>query len=193
MFDGIVYFQTDMAFRLVAQPLKRALATRSASHAAGTPRSEQEIFAAKIGTREIVGFGYNGMPAYADRADFVMPAIRWREDTPEIKALREKERGDWRKLTKVEKKALYRSSFCQTLVELRAPTGEWKLCIGAGLIAATLAIWIAVWMRVYGNYHQRTIKRGNNPFNRTSFVRSLRAAAREFQPGKPQSPAEAHA
>lgn len=144
-------FPDRMSFRLVAQPLKRALATRSASSAARLPRSEQEVYAAKIGTREIVGFGYNGMPAYADRPDFVMPAIRWREDTPEIKVLREKEKGDWKNLTKKEKKNLYRASFCQTLVELRAPTGEWKLCLAAGLIATTLAMWIAIWMRTYGN------------------------------------------
>lgn len=37
-----------------------------------------------IGNREIVGYGYNGEPNYADRADFPMPAIRWKEPTPEI-------------------------------------------------------------------------------------------------------------
>lgn len=138
-----------MAFRLVAQPLKRALATRAASHSAGVVRTEQEIYADKIGKREIVGFGYNGMPAYADRPDFALPAIRWREDTPEIKVLRQKEQGDWKKLTKHEKKALYRASFCQTFAEFKAPTGEWKCAAAAAALATTLALWFAVWMRLY--------------------------------------------
>lgn len=47
--------------------------------------AEQALHKDKIGTREIVGFGWNGLPAYADRVSFPFPAIRWREDTPEIK------------------------------------------------------------------------------------------------------------
>lgn len=53
-------------------------------------------------------------------------------------------------MTKHEKKALYRHSFCQTFAEFEAPTGEWKLCVAGGLIAASLAIWFAIWMRLYG-------------------------------------------
>lgn len=81
-----------MAFRLLAQPIKRAvpLASRAASTSlpktAGTVElTENSIYGDKIGSREIVGFGYNGLPAYADRVDFPLPAIRWREDTQEIK------------------------------------------------------------------------------------------------------------
>lgn len=37
-----------------------------------------------IGKREVVGFGYNGMPVYHDRSDFPLPAIRWKESTPDI-------------------------------------------------------------------------------------------------------------
>lgn len=37
-----------------------------------------------IGNREVVGYGFNGQPNYVDRADFPMPAIRWREPTPDI-------------------------------------------------------------------------------------------------------------
>ena len=43
---------------------------------------------------------------------------RFREDTPEILKLREKEKGDWKKLTIAEKKVLYRASFCQTIAEV---------------------------------------------------------------------------
>uniref|UniRef100_A0A4D5R9A3 Cytochrome c oxidase subunit 4 n=1 Tax=Scolopendra viridis TaxID=118503 RepID=A0A4D5R9A3_SCOVI len=104
---------------------------------------------AKIGKREIVGFGYNGEANYADRVDFPMPAVRFREDNAEITALRQKERGDWKNLTIEEKKALYRASFCQTFAEIRAPTGEWKMIITGILIASSLAIWFYVWMMKY--------------------------------------------
>lgn len=114
--------------------------------------TEHHIYGTQIGSRDIVGFGWNGLPSYVDRSDFPLPPIRWREETPEITLLRQKEKGDWRKLTKHEKKALYRHSFCQTFAEFEAPTGEWKLCVAGGLIAASLAIWFAIWMRTYGKY-----------------------------------------
>jgi cytochrome c oxidase subunit 4 len=105
--------------------------------------------ASKIGSREIVGYGWNGQPIYYDRVDYPMPAIRFREDSKEIKVLREKEKGDWKKLSLEERKALYRTSFCQTFAEIKAPTGEWKQHIGAGFIAASLAILFAAWMNAY--------------------------------------------
>ncbi|XP_076062983.1 cytochrome c oxidase subunit 4 isoform 1, mitochondrial-like isoform X2 [Oratosquilla oratoria] len=104
---------------------------------------------AKIGNRQVVGFGCNGEPAYYDRIDFPMPAIRFKEDTPDVLALREKEKGDWKKLTIEEKKALYRASFCQTFAEVNAPTGEWKSILGISLIASSLAIWVYLWMKVF--------------------------------------------
>ncbi|PSN32354.1 hypothetical protein C0J52_21638 [Blattella germanica] len=39
---------------------------------------------ARIGNREVVGFGYNGQCSYQDRPDFPMPAIRFKESTPDI-------------------------------------------------------------------------------------------------------------
>jgi hypothetical protein len=59
----------------------------------------------RIGQREIVGYGRNGEPSYFDAPDCPCPAVRWREDTPEIKKLREKAKGDWSKMTVEEKKA----------------------------------------------------------------------------------------
>lgn len=67
-----------------------------------------------------------------------------------LQLLREKEKGDWRKLTVQEKKTLYRASFCLTIAEVKAPTGEWKLCLAGCLIAAGLSIWIAIWTNLYG-------------------------------------------
>lgn len=103
----------------------------------------------KIGSREVVGFGFNGCQSYVDRVDFPMPAIRYKENTPDIQALREKESGDWSKLTLEEKKAIYRASFCQTFAEIKAPTGEWKSVLGVALIGTSLAMWLYLWMKVY--------------------------------------------
>jgi cytochrome c oxidase subunit 4 len=66
--------------------------------------------------------------------------------------LKEKEKGDWNKLTIEEKKALYRASFCQTFAEIKAPTGEWKSIVGYSLIACSLAMWIYIWMKKYGKF-----------------------------------------
>lgn len=98
----------------------------------------------RIGNREVVGFGYNGQCSYQDRIDFPMPAIRFKESTPDIVALREKEKGDWRKLTLEEKKALYRASFCMTFSEISAPTGEWKSILGIACLFISLGLWIVL-------------------------------------------------
>ena len=92
----------------------------------------------KIVGRDIVGYGLNGEPQYFDTITFPFPSVRFMKNTPEILALREKEKGDWNKLTLEEKKKLYRASFCQTLVEVDAPTGEWKAVFG----------WVMVWVAV---------------------------------------------
>jgi hypothetical protein len=49
---------------------------------------------------------------------------RFQEDSAEILKLREKEKGDWKKMTIAEKKALYRASFCQTIAEVRLLTSR---------------------------------------------------------------------
>lgn len=77
-----------IAGQSIKQTTPKYLACRSGHHAAPAgplPKSEEEVYAYKIGTREIVGFGWNGLPSYADRLDFPFPAIRFREDTAEIK------------------------------------------------------------------------------------------------------------
>ena len=105
-----------------------------------------------IGAREIVGHGANGEVTYFDSVMSPFPAIRFKEDKGEIAALREKEKGDWKKLTMEEKKTLYRASFCQTLVEVEAPTGEWKSIIGVVLVCVSMGVWGYLWMKnvVYG-------------------------------------------
>ncbi|XP_076370874.1 cytochrome c oxidase subunit 4 isoform 1, mitochondrial-like [Tachypleus tridentatus] len=103
----------------------------------------------RIGNREVVGFGLNGEPSYIDRTDFPMPAIRFKENSQEITALREKEKGDWKTLSMDEKKMLYRASFCQTFSEMKAPTGEWKSILAGTLVAMSLTVWLYVWMKKY--------------------------------------------
>ncbi|KAL0274414.1 UNVERIFIED_CONTAM: hypothetical protein PYX00_006839 [Menopon gallinae] len=77
-----------------------------------------------------------------DRTCFPFPAIRYKEYTNELIALREKERGDWRKLSCEEKKTLYRTSFRQTFAEMEAPTGKWKTHLGRFLLNISLALWL---------------------------------------------------
>lgn len=66
-----------------------------------------------------------------------------------LQALREKEKGDWKKLSLDEKKQLYRASFCQTLVEVEAPTGEWKAVFGWAMVWASVAILSFVGVRKF--------------------------------------------
>lgn len=58
----------------------------------------------KIGDREVVGYGINGEYGYCDRMDFPCPAIRFKEIKGDLAKLRDKEKGDWKSLTKEEKK-----------------------------------------------------------------------------------------
>lgn len=104
----------------------------------------------KIGTREVVGYGMNGEEIYIDNVHYPFPSIRFKEDTPQIIKLKEKEKGDWKKMTVAEKKELYRASFCQTLVEAKAPTGDWKAVVGISLCLISLGIWGYVWLAAYG-------------------------------------------
>ncbi|XP_060520676.1 cytochrome c oxidase subunit 4 isoform 1, mitochondrial-like [Cylas formicarius] len=100
-----------------------------------------------IGNREVVGFGSNGQPRYMDNSTFPFPAVRWKEPTAEIRALREKEKGDWKNLTKDEKKQLYRASFRQTFTEMHAPTGEWKTSWAIALVLISVSLWLSYFLR----------------------------------------------
>ncbi|XP_011299463.1 cytochrome c oxidase subunit 4 isoform 1, mitochondrial-like [Fopius arisanus] len=105
----------------------------------------------KIGKREVVGYGLNGEEAYLDLEECPMPAIRFKEITPDLQLIKDKEKADWKKLTIQEKKELYRASFCQTFAEMDAPNGEWK-SITAGVtvgIGLALLLFTAVKTWVY--------------------------------------------
>ncbi|KAK2148273.1 hypothetical protein LSH36_506g02050 [Paralvinella palmiformis] len=149
------------------------------------PQELKDSIYPKIGKREIVGFGWNGLPTYVDRCEFPFPSIRFKETTPEILALREKEKGDWKKLSVEEKKALYRSSFCQTFAEFDdAPTGEWKSIIGLALMGIVVTGWclIAVHQMAYDRLPvtiteewkekmvEHMVRQGQNPLQGVSSI-----------------------
>lgn len=66
-----------MALRLLAMSMKQSAAVAPAG-------ARCFSYTEKIGKREVVGYGCNGLPVYIDRVDYPMPAIRFKEDTPEI-------------------------------------------------------------------------------------------------------------
>lgn len=146
---------SNQLLRIVARrglPLvQRSISTTSSVNTVDAALSQQQKdkFYPKLGNRDIVGFGVNGNPTYADREDFPCPAVRFKENSPEILALRQKEAGDWKNLTMDEKKALYRASFCQTYAEMKAPSGEWKSVIAGTLFALSLTGWFMIWLKVY--------------------------------------------
>ncbi|CAH1725510.1 cytochrome c oxidase subunit 4 isoform 1, mitochondrial-like [Aphis gossypii] len=131
---------------LARSPAYNKLAANSSTSTAAVFQAEpkppvqgvMQVREDKIVGRDIVGYGLNGEAQYFDTITFPFPSVRFMKNTPEILALREKEKGDWKKLTLEEKKKLYRASFCQTLVEVDAPTGEWKAVFG----------WVFVWVAV---------------------------------------------
>ncbi|XP_011454489.2 cytochrome c oxidase subunit 4 isoform 1, mitochondrial [Magallana gigas] len=96
----------------------------------------KEEYSPVIGHREIVGHGE--IPYYTDSFTVPCPAIRFREVDEALGKLREKEKGDWKLLSLEDKKTLYRASFNSTLEEVRAPSGDWKRCIGDNAILMAL-------------------------------------------------------
>ncbi|KAJ8681860.1 hypothetical protein QAD02_017652 [Eretmocerus hayati] len=104
---------------------------------------------AKAGNREWVGYGASGNPDYIDCIEFPFPAIRYKECTPELMALREKERGDWKKLSIHEKKTLYRFSFRQTFAEFEEPAGMWRYCWGLVFLGISVALWFQTFLHQF--------------------------------------------
>lgn len=103
-------------------------------------RAARPAYRLRIGNREVVGPSVTGLEDYHDRVDAPCPPIRYKPPSPEVNILREKERGDWKSLTIDEKKKLYRASFCQTLVEVEAPTCEGRKIFGNVLMLLCVPI-----------------------------------------------------
>ncbi|KHN88666.1 Cytochrome c oxidase subunit 4 isoform 1, mitochondrial [Toxocara canis] len=100
----------------------------------------------KAAGREVVGFGSTGDEVYQDRLDYWYPSIRFRVDDDKIKPIRAKEKGDWKKLTRDEKKMLYRYSFRQTLAEFEAPSGYWKVITATVCSVIALATFYSLFL-----------------------------------------------
>ncbi|XP_022906183.2 cytochrome c oxidase subunit 4 isoform 1, mitochondrial-like [Onthophagus taurus] len=139
------YFATHLLKRPPLEFPKHA--SKRASHNDGSDKEAELCHL--IGNREIVGYGSNGEPAYFDYPAYPFPSIRWKECSPQIAALREKEKGDWKNLDCKDKRALYRASFRQTFAEMQAPTGEWKSTFGFTFMFVSIALWIYMGIRVY--------------------------------------------
>jgi len=141
--------------RQSALPRLAAISQRALSTSAANRRDvvlDAESKAAiypRIGNRDVVGYGWNGTGSYMDRPEFPAPGIRFKENSPDIMAIREKEKGDWKNLTTEEVKTLYRHSFCQTFAEMRAPTGEWKSVLAAIIFGLGVTGWVYIWMKVF--------------------------------------------
>jgi len=114
------------------------------------PQHAKDEHYPKIGNRDIVGPGFNNMASYIDHPLNPCPAIRFKENTAEFVALRQKEKGDWKKLTLEEKKQLYRSSFAQTFVEMTANNnGDWKSIVAMIITAFGLTGWLLIYCRKF--------------------------------------------
>jgi len=102
-----------------------------------------------IGDRDVVGSeGPLSKPTYDDDTVYPFPSLRFGSNTPEMMALKGKEKEDWSSLTVEEKKLLYRHSFCQTFTEMDTPQGEnrfeWAIFFG---IMTGVGIW-----HIFTNY-----------------------------------------
>ncbi|XP_056639299.1 cytochrome c oxidase subunit 4 isoform 1, mitochondrial-like [Diorhabda sublineata] len=116
----------------------------------GYMQNRSKYWLERIGNREMLCYGMNGQPMYIDSVHFPFPALRYKEMTSDLQALFQKQNGDWKHLTKEDKKALYRANYCQTFAEFTAPaSGEWMGVVGIGLILCSLAAWIYIFERLF--------------------------------------------
>ncbi|XP_018619074.1 cytochrome c oxidase subunit 4 isoform 1, mitochondrial isoform X2 [Scleropages formosus] len=97
------------------------------------------------------------LPSYIDRLDVPLPDVRYVTNlSPEQKALKEKEKGSWAKLSIEEKMALYRISFEKSYAEMNKGTGEWKTIFAGIMFFVGFTGFIVAWQRkfVYGDVPQ---------------------------------------
>ncbi|EFO22950.1 cytochrome c oxidase subunit IV [Loa loa] len=100
----------------------------------------------RIGQREIVGPSSGGYH-FIDSTDRPYPPLRFRADDEIIKPIREKEKGDWKKLTMEEKKLLYRYSFRRTQAELLGWNVYWKMYLAYALIWSSIGLGVVGLLR----------------------------------------------
>jgi len=79
MANNLVRFAAQQSKSKISSTISQVRAAHHDHHAVVDPVK------VAIGSREVVGFGMNGQPSYMDRVDFPMPAIRYKEVTPDLK------------------------------------------------------------------------------------------------------------
>ncbi|CAL8399384.1 unnamed protein product [Arctogadus glacialis] len=87
---------------------------------------------------------------YLCRLDTPLSDVPYERDlTNEQRALKEKEKGDWGKLTKEEKLALYRLAHQHSYCEMRQGSSEWKTVLGGVFFMLGFSGLLVWWQRVY--------------------------------------------
>ncbi|XP_064132000.1 cytochrome c oxidase subunit 4 isoform 2, mitochondrial isoform X2 [Loxodonta africana] len=71
------------------------------------------------------------------------------ELSTEQRALKEKEKGSWTKLTHAEKVALYRLQFHESFAEMNRRSNEWKTVMGGVFFCFGITALLIWWQRVY--------------------------------------------
>lgn len=71
--------------------------------------------------------------------------------TPELKALKNKEQGDWKSLSEEEMKQLYNSYFSMTVADMERGSDLWKHVVGSVMFALGLAFCIHLFIHTYIN------------------------------------------
>lgn len=80
---------------------------------------------------------------YQDRVEYPAPRVRFVDDAElsgEMKALRQKEAGDWKALSVAEKQQLYRLSFHRSYSEMMNPKISWGFAWGEVLFITAVTL-----------------------------------------------------
>lgn len=89
-------------------------------------------------------------PMYWDRTDIPLPDRPYTDaHGPSEKSLKQKEKGPWGQLSKEEKLALYRLSFCKTFPEMTKPSHQWKTVMGGIFIFLGFTGLVVWWQKLY--------------------------------------------
>merc|ERR1712211_214347 len=85
---------------------------------------------------------------YVDSVMSPFPVIRFKEDKGEIAVLREKEKGDWKKLT-LEEKSPVPGIFLPNPGRSGGTHWRVEINIGCVLISVSVGLWGYLWMKAY--------------------------------------------
>ncbi|XP_066440020.1 cytochrome c oxidase subunit 4 isoform 1, mitochondrial [Eleutherodactylus coqui] len=90
------------------------------------------------------------LPQYYDHRHIPLPDIPYMKVlTPELKALKEKEKGAWASLSAQDKVQLYRIMFNQTYADMKRGSSEWKTAIGGTLFFVGVTALVYMWQKKY--------------------------------------------